>query len=115
MSLSVGKSRETDITVDEDFKAAVSTEQASNIEVPLGWRPGDPLPDQTMKVEPSSLLEEGKDGLAVAKSPAPPATPVPDPVKDADEDAQGFDFILNPDLDTVEDDESSDDFSEDEW
>lgn len=99
----------------EDVKTVANTEQAPNIEVPLGWRPGDPLPDQGIKEEPSDVVEESKDGVAMKKSPALPMTPLTDPVKDADEDAQGFDFILNPDLDTVEDDESSDEFSEDEW
>lgn len=35
--------------------------------------------------------------------------------KGKEDEGQGFDFILNPDLDPVDDDESSEEFSDDEW
>lgn len=74
---------------------------------PPGWKPGDPIPGQ-------SRLDDSKESYD-ARSSSDVSTG-----EDEDETSQdggggiGFDFILNPDLEVVDDDESTDEYSSDD-
>lgn len=73
--------------------------------VPADWNPGDPVPGE----EPSSHTQQTQEEIKQEPRPKTPS------VHQAPVEEEEVDFILNPDLDVVEDDYSSEEYSEDDW
>jgi len=79
--------------------------------MPPGWKPGDAVPDAEPVAAAPSLAAPAPSWEAVTAGPAaaagagrpPPPPPPPPPVPNS-----AFDFILNPDLEEVEEAYSSD-------
>ncbi|GMH36891.1 hypothetical protein BSKO_04764 [Bryopsis sp. KO-2023] len=97
-------------------KSGLSPKLGPGIDVPVDWKLGDPLPgasDAPAPEQPSSEQQQqlGEDSKTASNSKTQGATADQEPVEEEAE----VDFILNPDLDVVEDDESSEEYSEDDW
>lgn len=78
---------------------------STTLQVP--WTQDSPFTyDSQPEEQPESVQHAPEVNVSTAAEPMH---------KGNEDEGQGFDFILNPDLDPVDDDESSEEFSDDEW